>query len=218
MASRKKSIASQGPATPAPQLTLSGGNTLAAKAADTVPLYKQCTYINRKLTHIYGFEPYIALGSGAATYFAEQAANAANAAAAAQAAADSDAGNTPAPPQAASRRSVDPVQGLWDTLALGVPLVFLFNLLDIPAGSRLDVNCDPAEFNIRDIKAAKRATAAFVVGLHGLKASDKNVPEGEPKPWAGIELFTVGDLINEPRNTNGFVKVRYSFHGGHLSC
>lgn len=99
--------------------------------------------------------------------------------------------------QARSRQSTDPVSHLWDCLALGVPLCFLFNLL--PGPQRIDINTDPDDININDRKTRQRAAALFVNNIIQLqKAGD----------WdEGDVGFEIRDLINEERNTNGFVKV-----------
>jgi len=196
MATRKKSIASSGPHGGLPQIDTGVVNTLLKKqGSQAVPLYQQCTAITSRLSRVYDFEPYLFLGRQAS------AARAADAQQQISASINSD---VSIPPSSAvtSRRSVDPVQGLWDCFALGAPLCFLFNLLDIPTELRINsINLDPADLNINDIKAAKQRVAKFVIGLTKLRES----PEWSDLP----ELFTVGDLINEPRNTNGFVKVRF---------
>lgn len=195
MAARKKSIASSHAHGGLPQIDTGVVNTLLKKqGSQAVPLYQQCTAITSRLSRVYDFEPYLVLGRKAS---AARAADAQQQSAAVSV--NSDA-STPPPSAVTSRRSVDPVQGLWDCLALGAPLCFLFNLLDIPTELRINsINLDPAEININDIKSAKQCVAKFVIGLTKLRES----PE-----WSGLpQLFTIGDLINEPRNTNGFVKV-----------
>jgi cell division control protein 24 len=106
--------------------------------------------------------------------------------------------------EASSRQSVDPVHALWDCLALGTPLCFLFNLLDIPSEYRLDVSCDPDDIDPDDLKARKRATAKFIMGINRLQEPRE---DSGPKFWEGNDTFTVGDLVQTDRNTNGFVKV-----------
>lgn len=170
-----------------------GNNLLASKQKITRPLYKQCSDINAALARLHGFAPYIAVSRTMA----------------AQRAAEQDAPPTPTPTSpsesfstplpTSSRRSVDPVMALWDVLSLGAPLCFIFNLLDIPSDARLDVNCDPDDINYRDVKQAKRLVAQFVMGVHKLRQTN---PE-----FAEVTMFTVGDLVNDTRNTNGFVKV-----------
>jgi len=194
MATRKKSIASSGPHGGLPQIDTGVVNTLLKKqGSQAVPLYQQCTAITSRLSRVYDFEPYLILGRQAS------AARAADAQQQISASINSDV-SIPPSSTLTSRRSVDPVQGLWDCFALGAPLCFLFNLLDIPSELRINsINLDPADLNINDIKAAKQRVAKFVIGLTKLRES----PEWSDLP----QLFTVGDLINEPRNTNGFVKV-----------
>lgn len=95
----------------------------------------------------------------------------------------------------AARQSTDPVHRLWDCLALGHPLVFLFNLLPIPLTSHLPYDKEKFE----DPKERKRAIALFIIGIGSLQKI------GE---WEEGDLFTVSDLLRTERNTNGFVKVR----------
>ncbi|CAG7854823.1 Rho guanine nucleotide exchange factor scd1 [Serendipita indica DSM 11827] len=102
--------------------------------------------------------------------------------------------------------SLDVVHRLWHTLALGTPLCFLYNLLDMPRTDRLNVNTDPDEIDLYEqdpdaaLKAKKKAAAFFIMGIQKLKNAGK---------WTDdIELFTVTELTNlDNKDTNGFVKV-----------
>ncbi|KAG8969523.1 hypothetical protein FRC03_002384 [Tulasnella sp. 419] len=91
--------------------------------------------------------------------------------------------------------SNDPVNQLWDCLALGIPLCFLYNLLPYP---HLDINTNPSEFDHENIKEKKRATAKFIIAITSLKNNGA---------WEGPDNFTISELHSETRNTNGFVKV-----------
>lgn len=101
---------------------------------------------------------------------------------------------------------LDVVHRLWHTLALGVPLCFLFNLLDLPVQDRLTLDTDPGEIDIyeRDpdsaLKSKKKAAAFFIMGVQKLKKQGM---------WNNeVELFTVTELTNlDKKDTNGFVKV-----------
>lgn len=101
-------------------------------------------------------------------------------------------------------RSRDAVHRLWHCLALGLPLCFLFNLLDIPATDRINITTDPddPDFDEPDtaLKLKKKAAAFFIMGIQRLKNSGQ---------WTdSVELFTVTELTNlEAKDTNGFVKV-----------
>lgn len=208
MASRKKSIASSGPNGGLPQIDTGVVNTLLKKqGSQTVPLYQQCTAITSRLSRLHDFPPYLELGRKYGLAHAVDPALASSATSSnpdlttnglvASASGSFGAG---ASALSSSRRSVDPVQGLWDCLALGAPLCFVFNLLDIPSQVKiLNINLDPKEYKIQDTKFAKQCVAKFIIGLTKMRDS---------YGWTELgELFTVGDLINEPRNTNGFVKV-----------
>ncbi|KZV80866.1 hypothetical protein EXIGLDRAFT_629463 [Exidia glandulosa HHB12029] len=99
--------------------------------------------------------------------------------------------------QARSRQSTDPVNHLWDCLALGVPLCFLFNLL--PGPQRIEINADPEDIDPADRKARQRATAAFVSNIIQLQKATGD--------WEEDVGFEIRDLINDERNTTGFAKV-----------
>jgi len=100
---------------------------------------------------------------------------------------------------ARSRQSTDSVSHLWDCLALGVPLCFLFNLL--PGPQRIDINTDPEDIDLQDNKARQRATALFVTNVIQLQKQGEFSADGEDVG------FQIRDLINEERNTTGFAKV-----------
>jgi cell division control protein 24 len=102
--------------------------------------------------------------------------------------------------------NLDVVHRLWHTLALGTPLCFLYNLLDLPVADRLAVNTDPDDIDIYEedpdaaLKAKKKAAAFFIMGVQKLK----NAALWDPD----VELFTVTELTNlDKKDTNGFVKV-----------
>jgi len=102
--------------------------------------------------------------------------------------------------------NLDVVHRLWHCLALGIPLCFLYNLLDLPMADRLSVNTDPEDIDIYEqdpdaaLKSKKKAAAFFIMGISKLKNNGQ---------WADdIELFTVTELTNlDNKDTNGFVKV-----------
>lgn len=100
--------------------------------------------------------------------------------------------------RARNRQSTDPVSHLWDCLALGVPLCFLFNLL--PGPQRIDINTDPDDIDPEDRKGRKLATALFVNNIIQLQKAAGD--------WEEDVGFEIRDLINEERNTTGFAKVR----------
>ena len=101
---------------------------------------------------------------------------------------------------------LDVVHRLWHCLALGTPLCFLYNLLDLPLADRLAVNTDPEDIDIYEqdpdaaLKSKKKAAAFFIMGISKLKNAGQ---------WQDdIELFTVTELTNlDNKDTNGFVKV-----------
>jgi cell division control protein 24 len=101
---------------------------------------------------------------------------------------------------------LDVVHRLWHTLALGTPLCFLYNLLDLPVADRLAVSTDPDDIDIYEddpdaaLRAKKKAAAFFIMGVQKLKNAGLWDPE--------VELFTVTELTNlDKKDTNGFVKV-----------
>lgn len=102
--------------------------------------------------------------------------------------------------------NLDVVHRLWHTLALGIPLCFLYNLLDLPVADRLILNTDPEDIDIYEadpdaaLKAKKKAAAFFIMGVQRLKNNGM---------WdTDVELFTVTELTNlDKKDTNGFVKV-----------
>jgi len=108
-------------------------------------------------------------------------------------------------PQDDSRKSTDMVHDLWGHLELGVPLVFLFNLLPPPATPIENINTDPSSMGIEAMaqmdpivrKKSKQRTIAQVV-----MAISRLQKEGH---WDLDLNFTIGEL--QDNNTNGFVKV-----------
>ena len=62
--------------------------------------------------------------------------------------------------QTASEQNQDPVSHLWDTLALGVPLCYLYNLLPPPT-IPIDIECNPNQVNLdpSNVKAAKKSSS-----------------------------------------------------------
>lgn len=103
--------------------------------------------------------------------------------------------------------STDPVAQLWDTFALGSPLCYLFNLLQ-DRQPLSGIVTDPELIDVENVKEKKRATAKFIIALTEMRNA------GE---WQG-DVFTVGDLLSESRDTNGFVKVMSSIHPGVPGC
>ncbi|KAF8585998.1 hypothetical protein K439DRAFT_1409563 [Ramaria rubella] len=104
-------------------------------------------------------------------------------------------------PQDDIRKSTDMVHDLWDHLQLGVPLVFLFNLLPPPAIPIDNINTDPDSIDLdfmsgKGRKSRQRPVAQVIMAIARLQK------EGHWKPDLN---FTVGDL--DGNNTNGFVKV-----------
>ncbi|EIM81079.1 uncharacterized protein STEHIDRAFT_86345 [Stereum hirsutum FP-91666 SS1] len=94
-------------------------------------------------------------------------------------------------PSDSSRRSTDPVTQVWDCLAIGAPLCYLFNLLPPPYKPIEGVDPDPSTFNIHDERLKKRAIAFFSMRIH-------EVPD--------CEGFKVTDLSDRD-STDGFVKI-----------
>lgn len=94
----------------------------------------------------------------------------------------------------------DVVRTLWDCFALGTPLCFLFNLLDLPVSDRISVDTDPADIDTDNLREKKRAAAFFIMAIQRLKKNSQ---------WDdSVDLFNVTELLaNEDMNTNGFVKV-----------
>lgn len=107
-------------------------------------------------------------------------------------------------PQEEPRKSTDMVHDLWDHLQLGIPLVFLFNLLPPPAVPIQNIDTDPNGIDLdlmgrKDPAARKskqRPIAQVVMAITRLQK------EGHWKPDLN---FTVTDLLED--STNGFVKV-----------
>lgn len=99
-----------------------------------------------------------------------------------------------ASPPESSRQSTDPVTQLWDCFALGTPLCYIFNLLPQPV-TPIVINTDPAQVDVTNDKAMKRAIMLFAMNITQL---------GEQ-----CEQFTVTELWNR-NSTDGFVKVRTS--------
>jgi cell division control protein 24 len=88
-----------------------------------------------------------------------------------------------------SRRSTDPVTQLWDLFSLGIPLCFIFNLLD-SVNKITTVDTNPEEFDVTNERAKKRAILLFAMQI-------KQFEECEP--------FTVTDLWDR-NSTDGLVK------------
>ena len=88
-----------------------------------------------------------------------------------------------------SRQSTDPVTQLWDLFSLGIPLCFIFNLLD-SVNKITTVDTNPHEFDVTNERAKKRAIANFAMQI-------RQVDECEP--------FTVTDLWDR-NSTDGLVK------------
>ncbi|KAF8514244.1 hypothetical protein BU17DRAFT_52783 [Hysterangium stoloniferum] len=107
-------------------------------------------------------------------------------------------------PQDDLRKSTDMVHDLWEHLQLGVPLVFLFNLLPPPAIPIESINTDPNSIDMglmgRKDPAARRSRQRPIAQVS--MAIARLQKEGH---WKADLNFTVGDLLEN--NTNGFVKV-----------
>ncbi|GJJ06513.1 hypothetical protein Clacol_000705 [Clathrus columnatus] len=107
-------------------------------------------------------------------------------------------------PQDDIRKSTDMVHDLWNRLQLGVPLVFLFNLLPPPAMRIGNINTDPNSIDLSLMaskdhtvrKSKQRPIAQVIMAIARLQK------EGS---WSPDLNFTVGDLLES--DTNGFVKV-----------
>ncbi|KAF8332061.1 uncharacterized protein EI90DRAFT_2918931 [Cantharellus anzutake] len=163
-----------------PQIDTGVTNNLLKKpGSSAVPLYQQCSALGARLSRVHDFAPFL------------------NIHAKSQQQQDGlSSSSTITPPTL--RRSVDPVHGLWDCLALGTPLCFLFNLLDIPIEMRLKVDTDPEEIDSNDVKRCKQHIAQFLMGISNLQKVGK---------WDGTDTFLLVELNGPERNTNGFVKV-----------
>ena len=107
-------------------------------------------------------------------------------------------------PQSDFRKSTDLVHNLWGHLELGIPLVFLFNLLPPPATHIENINTDPSCMDIESMsrmdpvarkKSKQRPIAQVVMAISRLQK------EGH---WDRNLNFTIGEL--QDNNTNGFVK------------
>jgi cell division control protein 24 len=100
----------------------------------------------------------------------------------------------------ASDQNSDPVNHLWDTFALGIPLCYLYNLLP-PPSVPIGIESHPAraELDPSNVKAAKIAVIKFIMAVQFMQQ------RGE---WEATDLFQVTELTD--RNMNGFVKVRFS--------
>jgi cell division control protein 24 len=90
-----------------------------------------------------------------------------------------------------SRQSTDPVTQLWDLFSLGIPLCFIFNLLE-SVNKIAAINTNPDEFDPSDERAKKRAIALFAMQIHQV---------------AQCEPIIVTDLWDR-NSTDGLVKVR----------
>jgi len=94
-----------------------------------------------------------------------------------------------------SRQSTDPVTQLWDLFSLGIPLCFIFNLLEsINKITTIDTN--PDEFDPSDERAKKRAIALFAI---------------QSKQLSQCEPIIVTDLWDR-NSTDGLVKVRLPYY------
>jgi cell division control protein 24 len=147
---------------------------LNKSAANSTSLYQQCSALRNRLDRVHDFAPFLALANSTAS-------------------------------TADARRSQvsDPVRQLWDCFAMGTPLCFLYNLLPIPHKSRIDINTDPAELDVNDMRNRKQAIAKFIVAITTLQKTGD---------WEQGEVFTVMELVSSQRDTNGFVKVCPSTH------
>lgn len=97
-----------------------------------------------------------------------------------------------ASPPESSRRSTDPVTQMWDLLALGVPLVHLWNHLG-PPYDPIPVESD---FEVRSnlsIQTRKRMIALFCMQAQ--------------RKFEKCDKWTVTELLSDRSTTDGFVKV-----------
>jgi len=101
-------------------------------------------------------------------------------------------------PQDEPRKSTDMVHDLWDRFQLGIPLIYLFNLLPPPAVKIEGFSTDPSSIDpaVLNVKKKKSYVAQVIMAITRLQK------EGA---WKGDLNFTVSDLMED--NTNGFVKV-----------
>jgi cell division control protein 24 len=90
-----------------------------------------------------------------------------------------------------SRQSTDPVTQLWDLFSLGIPLCFIFNLLE-SVNKITTIDTNPEEFDTSNERAKKHAIALFAMQIRQVD---------------GCEPFTVTDLWDR-NSTDGLVKVR----------
>jgi cell division control protein 24 len=92
-----------------------------------------------------------------------------------------------------SRQSTDPVTQLWDLFSLGIPLCFIFNLLE-SVHKISGVDMDTSKPEALTERAKKRAIALFAMQI---------------RQFDGCEPFTVTDLWDR-NSTDGLVKVSIS--------
>lgn len=113
-------------------------------------------------------------------------------------------------PQDDVRKSTDMVHDLWDHLQLGVPLVYLFNLLPPPAIPIENIITDPSSIDLSLMtskdhtvrKSKQRPIAQVIMAIARLQKDGH---------WSSDLNFTVGDLLEN--DTNGFVKVSLFLSG-----
>jgi len=99
--------------------------------------------------------------------------------------------------QSGPRASLDVVSQLWQTLALGVPLCALFNLL---GGSRIVDIGAPDVGNLQNLSMndRKRAVAKFIMAIGTLR--------DDGRPDNAFPTLSITEVVNL-QDTNGFVKL-----------
>ncbi|KAG8905074.1 hypothetical protein FRB99_000722 [Tulasnella sp. 403] len=163
--SRKKSLVGANGAIPFIDIPQQSNQLLNKSASASTSLYQQCSQLRAKLVRIHGFAPFLSLAAPLSSASSRQS------------------------------QSTDPVRQLWDCLALGTPLCFLYDLL--PGRPALDINTNPDQLDVDNVKEKKRATAKFIIAITEMKNAG-----GWP-----CDVFTISELHSEARDTNGFVKV-----------
>jgi len=87
-----------------------------------------------------------------------------------------------------SEVSIDPVTQLWDLFSLGIPLCFIYNLLNT-TDKITGVDTDPNKSGTWDERSKKRAVALFAMRIRHIE---------------GCEPFTVTELLD--RSSTGLIK------------
>lgn len=90
----------------------------------------------------------------------------------------------------------DEVQQLWNTLKLGTPLCFLYNLL--PGVAKINLNADPSGIQAEDVATHKVMASRFADSIGELK---------EAGQWSGSGGFAIADLFKEHPDSSSILKV-----------